>query len=193
MKTAVGWLVEKFMTENTTKEGWHEIFEQAKSMEKEQRQEDTNYGYSQGWDDGSQNVEPMRPEVRQQHDMKIDQEDFNRKAEHIIETVVKPQVERYERAKAIEEAAANIADPNVDKTENWIAGAKWMQEQKVEDPIVLSVMAKYYERSQVGIKKYGTMLNREDLTTVEWLTHLQEELMDATLYIERLKQEYEKL
>jgi hypothetical protein len=36
MKTAVEWLVEKFMTENTTKEGWHEIFEQAKEMEKEQ-------------------------------------------------------------------------------------------------------------------------------------------------------------
>jgi hypothetical protein len=34
--TAVKWLVEKFMTENTTKEGWHEIFEQAKSMEKDQ-------------------------------------------------------------------------------------------------------------------------------------------------------------
>ena len=101
--------------------------------------------------------------------MKIDQEEFNRKAENIIETVVKPQVEKYERAKAID------------------------QEQKVEDPIVLSVMAKYYERSQVGIQKYGTMLNREDLTIVEWLTHLQEELMDATLYIERLKQDYEKL
>jgi len=61
--------------------------------------------------------------------MKIDQEDFNRKAEHIIETVVKPQVERYERAKAIEVAAANLADPNVDKTENWIAGAKWMEKE----------------------------------------------------------------
>jgi hypothetical protein len=36
MTTAVEWLVEKFMTENTTKEGWHEIFEQAKEMEKEQ-------------------------------------------------------------------------------------------------------------------------------------------------------------
>jgi hypothetical protein len=36
MKTAVEWLVEKFMTENTTKEGWHEIFEQAKEMHKEQ-------------------------------------------------------------------------------------------------------------------------------------------------------------
>ena len=29
--------------------------------------------------------------------MKIDQEEFNRKAQHILDTVVKPQVERYER------------------------------------------------------------------------------------------------
>jgi len=71
--------------------------------------------------------------------MKIDQEDFNRKAQHIIETVVKPQVEKYERAKAIEEAAANLADPNVDKTENWIAGAKWMQEQQLNTSTVTRV------------------------------------------------------
>lgn len=32
-----------------------------------------------------------------QNKMKIDQEDFNRKAEHIIETIVKPQVKRYEK------------------------------------------------------------------------------------------------
>jgi len=57
-------------------------------------------------------------------------------------------------------------------------------EQKVEDPIVLKVMSKYHERSQVGIKKYGTMLTREDLKLTDWLTHLQEELMDATLYVE---------
>lgn len=31
--------------------------------------------------------------------MKIDQEDFNRKAQHILDTVVKPQVEKYEKAK----------------------------------------------------------------------------------------------
>ena len=42
--------------------------------------------------------------------MKIDEEDFKRKAEHIIETVVKPQVERYERAKAIEKASANLSE-----------------------------------------------------------------------------------
>ena len=32
--------------------------------------------------------------------MKIDQEDFNRKAQHILDTVVKPQVEKYDKAKA---------------------------------------------------------------------------------------------
>jgi hypothetical protein len=31
--------------------------------------------------------------------MKIDQEDFNRKAQHILDTVVKPQVEKYKIAK----------------------------------------------------------------------------------------------
>ena len=30
---------------------------------------------------------------------KIDQEDFNRKAQHILDTVVKPQVKRYEESK----------------------------------------------------------------------------------------------
>jgi hypothetical protein len=62
--------------------------------------------------------------------------------------------------------------------------------QKVEDPIVMSVMTKFYERSQVGIKKYNTMLTRDDLSTLEWISHLQDELMDATLYLERLKQEF---
>jgi hypothetical protein len=54
------------------------------------------------------------------------------------------------------------------------------------DPIVDRVIAKYHERSQAGIKKYGTMLTRDDLSTLDWLKHLQEELQDATLYIERL-------
>lgn len=61
--------------------------------------------------------------------------------------------------------------------------------QKVEDPIVLKVMSKFYERSQRGIEKYGTMLTRTDLNLTDWLNHLQEELMDATLYIEKLKQD----
>ena len=61
----------------------------------------------------------------------------------------------------------------------------------MKDSIVNSVLMQFKERSSVGIEKYGTTLDRKDLSTLEWLKHLQEELMDATLYIEKLKQEYE--
>lgn len=60
------------------------------------------------------------------------------------------------------------------------------------DKIVKSVIDKYAERSEIGQKKYGTTLEREDLTLVDWLKHLQEELMDATLYVEKLKTELEQ-
>ncbi len=48
------------------------------------------------------------------------------------------------------------------------------------------VCEKIQERSEVGKSKYGVTMERTDLNTVEWLTHLQEELMDATVYVERL-------
>lgn len=57
------------------------------------------------------------------------------------------------------------------------------------DKYVESVIAKYRERSETGIKKYGTTLERKDLNLIDWLNHLQEELMDASLYVERLKEE----
>ena len=58
------------------------------------------------------------------------------------------------------------------------------------DKYVQSVKEKFEERSQTGIKKYNTTLEREDLNFLDWLAHLQEELMDATLYVERLKTSY---
>lgn len=59
--------------------------------------------------------------------------------------------------------------------------------EQVDDSVVRSVISKYSERSILGKQKYGTTLDRNDLNSVEWLTHLQEELMDATLYLEKLK------
>jgi hypothetical protein len=59
----------------------------------------------------------------------------------------------------------------------------------MSDKYVDRVLSRFKERSEVGIKKYSTTLERNDLNVLEWLTHLQEELMDATLYIERLKDE----
>jgi hypothetical protein len=67
MKTAVEFLASVLsQTGPITEDDFNSLVEQAKEMEKEQRQEDTNYGYSQGWDDGNQNKEPMRPELKQQ-------------------------------------------------------------------------------------------------------------------------------
>ena len=63
--------------------------------------------------------------------------------------------------------------------------------QEVTDKVVLAVMAKYAERSATGLKKYGTTLDREDLTLDQWINHLLEELMDATLYLSRIKKEIE--
>jgi hypothetical protein len=65
MTTAVEWLVEEFDL-NMQDNFFMTNIQQAKEMEKHQRQEDTNYGYSQGWDDGNQNKEPMRPELKKQ-------------------------------------------------------------------------------------------------------------------------------
>ena len=56
------------------------------------------------------------------------------------------------------------------------------------DSVVTSVIQQYVQRSMVGKKKYGTTLDREDLTVIDWIQHTQEELMDATLYLEKLKQ-----
>ena len=61
------------------------------------------------------------------------------------------------------------------------------REKDRQDSYVQSVKEKFEQRSQTGIKKYNTTLEREDLDFLDWLNHLQEELMDATLYIEKLK------
>ncbi len=53
-----------------------------------------------------------------------------------------------------------------------------------EDEIVKQVVDRYNKRSDAGIKKYGTTLHENN--TDNFLIHLQEELMDATLYIQKL-------
>ena len=56
-----------------------------------------------------------------------------------------------------------------------------------KDTIVEEVIDLFRKRSEEGIKKYGTTLDRDDLSESEWIQHLQEELMDAILYLTKLK------
>jgi len=54
----------------------------------------------------------------------------------------------------------------------------------MSDQIVLEVIEKYAQRSEVGINKYGTTLEQNNYDN--YLKHLQEELMDASLYLQKL-------
>lgn len=60
-----------------------------------------------------------------------------------------------------------------------------------KDSIVESVINQFKERSEAGIKKYNTTLDRTDLNTLDWINHAQQEAMDFVLYLEKLKKEYE--
>lgn len=57
------------------------------------------------------------------------------------------------------------------------------------DSIVESVRQKILARSQVGISKYGTTMERKDLDRIQWLKHAQEEAMDLAVYLERCIQD----
>jgi len=56
------------------------------------------------------------------------------------------------------------------------------------DSVVDSVVESFVSRSKAGQAKYGTTMDRNDLTPIEWIQHLQEELMDAIIYLEKVKQ-----
>jgi len=53
---------------------------------------------------------------------------------------------------------------------------------EIEDRVIAKIKA----RAELGENKYGTTMERGDLTHIEWLIHLQEELMDACVYVEKL-------
>lgn len=57
------------------------------------------------------------------------------------------------------------------------------------DRIVIQVLHQIAERSEKGLEKYGTNLERTDLETLDWLQHAQEEAMDLCLYLERIKEQ----
>ena len=59
------------------------------------------------------------------------------------------------------------------------------------DPVVERVVDKFVGRSDVGFEKYGVTLEVDPSDMLAWLNHLQEEMMDAVLYLQKAKQQYE--
>ena len=58
----------------------------------------------------------------------------------------------------------------------------------ITDTVVTSIINQFVQRAQFGKQKYGTDLDRRDLTTLDWIEHAQQELQDGILYLEKLKQ-----
>ena len=57
------------------------------------------------------------------------------------------------------------------------------------DKNVEEVRRKMCERAAIGLQKYGVTTERDDLSTLQWLQHAQEEAMDFAVYLERLIQD----
>jgi hypothetical protein len=55
----------------------------------------------------------------------------------------------------------------------------------MRDPVVEAVRDDLLRRSQIGIEKYGTMLDRKDLDLRAWLQHAYEETLDQANYLKR--------
>ena len=52
----------------------------------------------------------------------------------------------------------------------------------VENRVCLKIL----DRAEVGEKKYGTTMDRTDLSTADWIKHAQEEAMDLAVYLEKI-------
>ena len=61
------------------------------------------------------------------------------------------------------------------------------KEVTFRDPIIEKVCDQLVSRSDVGYKKYGVTLDEDAPDLQKWLQHLQEELLDAANYVEKLK------
>jgi len=55
------------------------------------------------------------------------------------------------------------------------------------DPIIEKVVNQLVNRSDVGFNKYKITLDDDNSSLLTWLQHLQEELLDAANYIEKIK------
>lgn len=58
-----------------------------------------------------------------------------------------------------------------------------------KDSVVYRIAHLLKNRSETGIRKYGTTLDRTDIEVKQWIDHAIEEALDLALYLERVKNE----
>jgi len=88
----------------------------------------------------------------------------------------------------------NMSDREIMDAKNGITSRK---EYGFRDPVVRNVVDKFVSRSDVGYEKYGSTLDDERRFKMKglqkYLNDIQEELMDAVLYIQTAREELQDL
>jgi len=69
-----------------------------------------------------------------------------------------------------------------------VPAAPGVEAAQVTSRTLTRLQTRLKQREAVGVLKYGTTVDREDLTPLQWLIHAQEEAMDLCLYLERLRE-----
>ena len=72
------------------------------------------------------------------------------------------------------------------KPEEWEIWHEDLPKFNQTDTIVQAVQSDLQARSEMGIAKYGTTLDRTDLSEKDWLQHAYEEALDLALYLKKL-------
>jgi len=58
-----------------------------------------------------------------------------------------------------------------------------VEQMTIEEKVIQQIKT----RAELGKNKYGTTMERTDLTLKEWIQHAQEEAMDLAVYLEKIK------
>lgn len=87
---------------------------------------------------------------------------------------------------------SGVSRPTVGENLGSLERTDNLQPAYTHDTIVNTVIDSFIKRSNFGYQKYGTTLDRDDLSVLDWIQHAQEEHMDAILYLEKLKTYYNK-
>lgn len=57
-----------------------------------------------------------------------------------------------------------------------------IDDQILANPVLREVRELLENQTAKGLAKYGTTVNPMDYTTIEWLKHFREEMIDGTVY-----------
>ena len=64
---------------------------------------------------------------------------------------------------------------------------------KSDDTIIYEVAKLMRMRADKGKDTYGTTMDRDDLSTEQWLNHAIEEALDLAIYLTKIKKDFEGL